>query len=169
MSMVDLIILGIIVISALIGVFRGLIKEALSLASWFAAIVAGTLFSGQLSGVMENLINNDSLRRIAAFAILFVVVIFAGTMLSNLFAKLTEAAGLKGADRTLGALFGILRGLIIVLVVIFIGTQFDISQRWFEGSKLVPLAVTMIDYLQGIFGFDSLPGQTAEAAEDVSV
>jgi len=90
-------------------------------------------------------------------------------MLSNLFSKLTEAAGLKGADRTLGALFGIFRGLIIVLVIIFIGTQFDISQRWFEGSKLVPLAVTMIDYLQGVFGFDGLPGQTVETAEEVTV
>ena len=95
MSMVDLIILGIIVISALIGVFRGLIKEALSLASWFAAIVAGTLFSGQLSGVMENLINNDSLRRIAAFAILFVVVIFAGTDAQQSVFKINRSCGLK--------------------------------------------------------------------------
>ena len=150
--MIDIIIVGIVAISALLGVFRGLIKEALSLASWFAAIVAGTLFSSQLADLMENLINNASLRRIAAFALLFIVVIFTGTLISNLISKLTEAAGLKGADRTLGALFGVLRGMIIVLVVIFIGSQFDISQAWFDGSKLVPHALAMIDYLQGFFG-----------------
>ena len=155
--MIDIIIVGIVSLSALIGVFRGLIKEALSLASWFAAIVAGTLFSSQLADLMENLINNASLRRIAAFAILFIVVIFTGTLISNLISKLTEAAGLKGADRTLGALFGVLRGMIIVLVIIFIGSQFDISQAWFDGSKLVPHAMAMIDYLQGFFGL----GQTA--------
>ena len=154
--MIDIIIVGIVAISALLGVFRGLIKEALSLASWFAAIVAGTLFSSQLADLMENLINNASLRRIAAFALLFIVVIFTGTLISNLISKLTEAAGLKGADRTLGALFGILRGIIIVLVIIFIGSQFDISQAWFDGSKLVPHALAMIDYLQGFFGL----GQT---------
>ena len=160
--MIDIIIIGIIAVSALIGVFRGLIKEALSLASWFAAIVAGTLFSSQLADLMENLINNASLRRIAAFALLFVVVIFTGTMISNLISKLTEAAGLKGADRTLGALFGVLRGLIIVLVIIFIGSQFELSQAWFEGSNLVPHALAMIDYLQGFFGYgQAVPEEVA--------
>jgi membrane protein required for colicin V production len=157
MGMVDMIIVGIIAISALIGIFRGLIKEALSLASWFAAIIAGTLFSGQLADLMDNMINNDSLRRIAAFAILFIVVIFTGTIVSNLISKLTEAAGLKGADRILGGMFGVLRGMIIVLVIVFIGTQFDLSQVWFESSILVPHSVAMIDYLQGFFGFGQAP------------
>ena len=74
---------------------------------------------------MVNLINNASLRRIAAFAILFVVVIFTGTIVSNLISRLTEAAGLRGVDRVLGGLFGVLRGMIIVLVIVFIGTQFE--------------------------------------------
>ena len=158
MGMIDIIILGIVAFSALIGVFRGLVKEALSLVSWFAAILAGTLFSSQLADLMENLINNPSLRRIAAFALLFIVVIFAGTLISNMVSKLTEAAGLKGANRTLGGLFGVLRGVIIVLVIILVGTQFDISQNWFEGSRIVPYAVTVIDYLQGFFGI----GQSAD-------
>ena len=158
MGMIDIIILGIVAFSALIGVFRGLVKEALSLVSWFAAILAGTLFSSQLADLMENLINNPSLRRIAAFALLFIVVIFAGTLISNMVSKLTEAAGLKGANRTLGGLFGVLRGVIIVLVIILVGTQFDISQNWFEDSRIVPYAVAMIDYLQGFFGI----GQSAD-------
>ena len=162
MAVIDIIILCIIAISAMLGVFRGLIKEALSLASWFAAIIAGTLFSAQLADLMENLINNASLRRIAAFAILFIGVIFAGTLISNLVSKLTQAAGLKGVDRTLGALFGILRGVIIVLIIVLIGSQLDISRQWFEGSGLVPYAMAMIDYLQGFFGI----GQ--EAATEVT-
>lgn len=164
MALIDIIILVIVAISALIGVFRGLVKEALSLASWFVAIVAGTLFSAQLADLMVNLINNASLRRIAAFAIVFIVVIFAGTIVSNLVSKLTEAAGLRGADRTLGGLFGILRGLIIVLVLVLVGSQFDVSQQWFSNSYLVPYALATIDYLQGFFGI----GQpAAEAAESV--
>lgn len=151
MAVIDIIILCIVAISALIGVFRGLIKEALSLASWFAAIVAGTLFSAQLADLIENLINNASLRRIAAFAILFIGVIFAGSLISNLVSKLTQAAGLKGVDRTLGAIFGVLRGVIIMLIIVLVGIQLDISQHWFDGSRLVPYAVAMIDYLQGFF------------------
>ena len=160
MALIDIIILVIIGISSLIGVFRGLVKEALSLASWFAAIVAGTLFSAQLADLMVNLINNASLRRIAAFAILFIVVIFAGTILSNLVSKLTQAAGLKGADRTLGGLFGILRGLTIVLVIVLVGSQFALSRNWFSDSFLVPYALAMIEYLQGFFGI----GQPAVSA-----
>ena len=151
MAVIDIIILCIVAISALIGVFRGLIKEALSLASWFAAIVAGTLFSAQLADLMENLINNASLRRIAAFATLFIGVIFAGSLISNFISKLTQAAGLKGVDRILGAIFGVLRGVILVLIIVLIGSQLDISQDWFNGSRLVPYAVAMIDYLQGFF------------------
>ncbi len=161
MALIDIIILVIIGISSLIGVFRGLVKEALSLASWFAAIVAGTLFSAQLADLMVNLINNASLRRIAAFAILFIVVIFAGTILSNLVSKLTQAAGLKGADRTLGALFGILRGLIIVLVIVLVGSQFALSRNWFSDSFLVPYALAMIEYLQGFFGIGQPAADTA--------
>ena len=163
MAVIDIIILCIVAISALIGVFRGLIKEALSLASWFAAIVAGTLFSAQLADLMENLINNASLRRIAAFATLFIGVIFAGSLISNLISKLTQAAGLKGVDRILGAIFGVLRGVIIVLIIVLIGSQLDISQDWFNGSRLVPYAVAMIDYLQGFFGI----GQEAGAGVTV--
>lgn len=161
MALIDIIILVIIGISSLIGVFRGLVKEALSLASWFAAIVVGTLFSAQLADLMVNLINNASLRRIAAFAILFIVVIFAGTILSNLVSKLTQAAGLKGADRTLGALFGILRGLIIVLVIVLVGSQFALSRNWFSDSFLVPYALAMIEYLQGFFGIGQPAADTA--------
>jgi len=161
LALIDIIILVIIGISSLIGVFRGLVKEALSLASWFAAIVAGTLFSAQLADLMVNLINNASLRRIAAFAILFIVVIFAGTILSNLVSKLTQAAGLKGADRTLGALFGILRGLIIVLVIVLVGSQFALSRNWFSDSFLVPYALAMIEYLQGFFGIGQPAADTA--------
>ncbi len=161
MALIDIIILVIIGISSLIGVFRGLVKEALSLASWFAAIVAGTLFSAQLADLMVNLINNASLRRIAAFAILFIVVIFAGTILSNLVSKLTQAAGLKGADRTLGGLFGILRGLTIVLVIVLVGSQFALSRNWFSDSFLVPYALAMIEYLQGFFGIGQPAADTA--------
>ena len=163
MAVIDIIILCIIAISALIGVFRGLIKEALSLASWFAAIVAGTLFSAQLADLMENLINNASLRRIAAFAILFIGVIFAGTLISNLISKLTEAVGLKGVDRTLGALFGLLRGGIVVLIIVLIGSQLELSQHWFDGSMLVPHALAVIDYLQGFFGIGQDAAATATA------
>lgn len=163
MALIDIIILVIIAVSALIGVFRGLVKEALSLASWFAAIVAGTLFSAQLADLMVDLINNASLRRIAAFAILFIVVIFAGAILGNLVSKLTQAVGLRGADRTLGGLFGILRGLIIVLVIVLVGSQFDIARNWFSGSLLVPYALATIDYLQGFFGIGQPAVESAEA------
>ena len=152
LAMADLVILGIILISSLIGFFRGLIKEALSLASWFAAIFIAGLFSAQLSDLMGGLIDSDTVRRVAAFALLFIMTIFVGTLVGNLVSKLTSAIGLGGIDRVLGMVFGLIRGVIVVLLAVLITIQFEFTLAWYEGALLVPYAVQAIEYLQTLFG-----------------
>jgi membrane protein required for colicin V production len=151
MAMIDIIILVIIVISSLFGVFRGLIKEALSLAAWFAAIFIAGTFSGMLAELMGNFIDNPTLRRVAAFALLFVVTIALGTIASNMVSKLTSAVGLGGLDKILGAGFGLLRGAVVVLILMFISSSFEFTQPWYEESILAPYALDAIEYLETIF------------------
>lgn len=151
MAVVDIVFLVIIALSAMSGLFRGFVKEALSLASWVAAIFVAGVFSTELADMMSGLIENESLRRIAAFALLFVMTIFFGALLSNLASGLTSAAGLGGTDRVLGMLFGILRGVLITVLILFFTRPLDFTQDWFQGSFLVPYIVELSSWLEGLF------------------
>lgn len=151
MAVVDIVFLVIIALSAMSGLFRGFVKEALSLASWVAAIFVAGVFSTELADMMSGLIENESLRRIAAFALLFVMTIFFGALLSNLASGLTSAAGLGGTDRVLGMLFGILRGVLITVLILFFTRPLDFTQDWYQGSFLVPYIVELSTWLEGLF------------------
>ena len=157
MVMVDIIILVVIVLSCMMGGFRGLIKEAFSLASWLGAIVIAGLFYETLSGMMTGLIENDSLRGMAAFGIIFVMTIFVGTLLSNLMQKIMSAAGLKTPDRILGAIFGVLRGLIIVGLIIVVAYPFEFTHSFFDGSFFVPYILSLAEQLESFFGNPEMP------------
>ncbi|MDT8397855.1 MAG: CvpA family protein [Pseudomonadales bacterium] len=150
MATIDIVILVIVGLSCLIGAVRGFIKEALSLASWVAAILVAGLFSAQLADLMSGLLDNASLRRIIAFALLFVGTIFMGTVINSLIAKLTSGSSLQGVDRVLGGLFGLLRGSIVVLALVFVFIPFDFTRDWVRDSFLVPHAISLIEYFQNL-------------------
>jgi membrane protein required for colicin V production len=148
MALVDIIILSIIAISCLIGGLRGLIKEALSLVSWVIAITIAGMFSSELADMMTGLIENASIRRVAAFAILFVATIFTGTLITKLITKLTTAVGLRGIDRILGAIFGVLRGTIIVSIIVLITAPFEVTQSLYQESMLLPYFSVLVEFFQ---------------------
>ncbi len=151
MATIDIVILVIVGLSLLVGVIRGFIKEALSLASWFAAIVVASMFSLPLSEHMTGLISNPSLRRVAASVILFVGTVFVGSMINNLIARFTERSGIRGADRALGGLFGVFRGGVIVALLVLLSIPFEFTQDWFEQSRLVPYALQAVEYLEQLW------------------
>lgn len=151
MAVADIVFLVIIVLSCMMGVFRGLIKEAFSLITWIGAILIGTWFHGALGDLMSGMIENDTIRNISAFAILFVLAIFIGTIISNLLQTLMQKIGLGTVDRALGALFGLLRGLVIVVLILLVIRQFDFTSSWYEGSFSVPYLMELVDYLEQFF------------------
>lgn len=137
------------------GGFRGLVREALSLATWIGALLIATFFYEPMGELLSGLIDNSSLRSVAAFSILFILAVFIGTLISQLFTKMVSAIGLRGPDRLLGALFGVLRGLIIVGLVVLLTYPFEFAREWFAGSALVPWIVMMIEDLQQVLGAGS--------------
>lgn len=145
MTVADISILIIIVISMLLGLWRGLVKEAFSLLAWVAAVFVAGFFSGPLADLMINMLENATVRRVLASAILFILVMFIGTLLGNFMSKLSTAIGLKGVDRALGSLFGVLRGMIIVLLVLFLTTPFEFSQPWYQDSIMVPYLMVVLE------------------------
>ncbi|MGA0447333.1 MAG: CvpA family protein [Pseudohongiellaceae bacterium] len=152
MTQVDTLILAVIAISSAFGVWRGFIKETLSLLSWIAALLVSRVYSESLAGLLESLIDNPSVRYVTAFSVLFVLIIMLGTALNHFMSKLLVVTGLKTLDRLLGAVFGVARGAVIVLVVLFILNVFVSGSEWWQQSTLIPYGMVLIEESQIFIG-----------------
>lgn len=152
MATVDLLVLLIIGVSCLLGIFRGLIKEALSLVFWIGSIIAAGMFSTTAGRWLSGLIVSPMLQRVAAFVLIFVVLVFVGGLISNGISKLLSEAGLGAADRTLGALFGIVRGVVIITVIVMLTSRFSFTQQFYSQSQSMPYVMTMANWLQDRLG-----------------
>ena len=152
MTQVDNLILAVIAISSAFGVRRGFIKEIMSLLSWIAALLVSRVYSGSLASILENLIDNPSVRYVIAFSVLFVIIIMFGTLLNHLMSKLLVVTGLKTIDRLLGAVFGVARGTVIVLVFLFVLNVFVSESEWWQQSTLIPYGMVLIEESQFFIG-----------------
>jgi len=135
---VDFFILAIISISALLSLWRGFVREALSLASWIAALWVAMLFFQELAAWLARWIETPSIRSVAAFSMLFVTVVLLGGLLNFLAGQLVSKTGLSGTDRALGIVFGIARGVVIVAVLVMLAGLTTVPQdAWWSESLLL--------------------------------
>ncbi|MDH5180640.1 MAG: CvpA family protein [Gammaproteobacteria bacterium] len=132
MIWVDFIIIGIIILSAIVSSIRGFVREALSLAGWVVAFWVALTFSGGLSLLFERSITDPVLRLIASFLLLFVATLIVASIVSYFSIQLVERSGMTRADRSIGVVFGVLRGILIVTaMVMFSGlTPFPQTPSW---------------------------------------
>ncbi len=137
MIFIDWTIIAILVISALISIRRGFTKEAMSLASWLIALFIARLFSDNLASLLTGLIPNEATRYTVAFVSLFVATLIVGALINHLLGEFVRMTGLSGTDRLLGVVFGLLRGVIIVVAILALGQLFALDQFW-KDSVLVP-------------------------------
>lgn len=156
MNEVDAIILVIIGLSCLFGIWRGLVKEVLSLVTWIAALTLARLYSGVFADFMVNLITNESARYVTAFAIVFVLVMMIGTLINHLISKLLTITGLKLVDRLLGGAFGVVRGSVIVVVILFITGAFVNKMPQWQESQLIPYGLSLIEWTQLYIDIDDV-------------
>ena len=141
MNGADLAILGIVAISAIVGLLRGFIKEVFSLATWAAAMFLSMLFGMQVGELLPlDPALNPWVTRIAGGALVFILVLISGGLATHFLSHVAKATGLSGTDRTLGSVFGLLRGCIIVLaVLIFLPAAGPVNESdWWLQSKLIP-------------------------------
>jgi len=139
MTVIDWVILGIIVVSGVISLMRGFVKEALSLVSWLVALFVARFFSGNLATLLEGQIATNSLRWVVAFVILFAATLFMMALINYLIVQVVKATGLTGTDRVLGMVFGMVRGLLIVVVLVYLGQMTMLpGDEWWQSSSLIP-------------------------------
>jgi membrane protein required for colicin V production len=136
---VDYCLIGIVGLSALIGLMRGLIQEVFSLAAWGAAVWIGLRFSRDFSVYLQTAIPLPSARMAAAFAILFAASLGLAGLIAFLLNKLVTSTGLSGTDRLAGLVFGAARGLLVVSVLILVAGATPLPEdSWWKESKLIP-------------------------------
>lgn len=151
MSWVDCCILGIVVLSMLVGVLRGFARELLGLMTWIAAVVASAVFGATAAEHLSTQIANPALRSVAGHALVFFGALFVGAVLTHLVGVLIRSAGAGGMDRTLGAGFGLLRGVfVVVLVVMIAGSASPQAGQWWRDSQLVPPLLPLADALRSL-------------------
>ncbi|MGD2055309.1 MAG: CvpA family protein [Gammaproteobacteria bacterium] len=152
MAWIDIAIVALIVLSAVLSLFRGFVKEALALASWLMALWIAMIFYEQLANVLAQWITEPSIQKVVAFCILFISVLLVGAMVNFLASGLVTKTGLAGTDRLLGVVFGVARGAFIVaILVLFAGLTPMPQDAWWHDSRLLgyfqEFALWMRDYL----------------------
>ena len=120
MATLDWIFLGVLLISLVVGAWRGLVYELISLLSWFAAFVLAQWLAPTVAPHLPMAGAGESLRYAAGFVVVFVASLFAGGLIAFLLKKLITAVGMRPADRALGALFGLVRGAVLLLAVVVV-------------------------------------------------
>jgi membrane protein required for colicin V production len=149
MSSTDWILSALLVASMLLGVWRGLVYEVLSVMGWIAAFLLAQLFAPAVSEKLPMQGSGETLRFAAAFVLVFIASVFAAGLFSALMKKLISAVGLRPVDRILGAIFGAFRGLILLLAlsVVVHMTALHESEWWLE-SKGAPMLMTLLKGLR---------------------
>lgn len=143
MTIFDYLVLFVLITSIVISTLRGLVKEILSLLSWIVSFVTANAYGENLSGLLPGAIPGATVRLIVAFIALFIGVRLLMMLLSMAIDAVIKATGLSLADRGLGGLFGLGRGLVIVLAAVLLCGMTSIPQQPFwKEAVLSPLAET---------------------------
>ena len=143
MTIFDYLVLFVLIASVVISTLRGLVKEILSLVGWIVAFVVANAYGAQLAPLLPEAIPGATARLIVAFIALFLGVRILMGLLSLAIGALVEATGLSLADRGLGGLFGLARGIVIVLAGVILCGMTDIpKQAFWQQALLSPIAET---------------------------
>ena len=138
MLWIDILIIGIIALSAIISLVRGFVREALSLVTWVAAFWVAWLFFRPLAVQFEGWIEVASIRLGVAYGILLIAVLLLGALINHFMTLLVNSTGLSGTDRLLGMFFGAARGAVVVAILILLAGLTPFPQdSWWQASELI--------------------------------
>ncbi|MDD5179730.1 MAG: CvpA family protein [Gallionellaceae bacterium] len=141
MTWLDYTVIVIIALSALLGWWRGLAYEVLSLLGWVAAILVARLFAASVAPFMPAALGEEAVRTAVAYAALFIGTLIIGGIVAWLLSKLVKFVGLGWLDGMLGILFGVLRGVLVVLALVLVAgmTRLPGESSWRNAWLSKPL------------------------------
>lgn len=153
LTALDWVIIVVLAVSTLLSLWLGFVREAISLAGWVTAFLVANLYVGQLASLLAGSIENMTGRYVAAYAILFVATLIATSFVTSLAGHFVKATGLTVLDRLLGTVFGFARGIILILVVVFVLRQLvpPTELLWLDQSVLMPHVDMLGNWARALF------------------
>ena len=155
MNWIDLVIIALIAVSGVISLFRGFLRETFSLATWIVGVWVGIRFAADVAVILPDAVPDETVRLAIGFAVLFIAVLIVGGLLGVLAGKLVKGTGLTGTDRALGVIFGALRGVVLVAMLVFLASLTLMPEEgWWERSMLIPHFERVVDWMLGLLPED---------------
>ncbi|MBK7250139.1 MAG: CvpA family protein [Gammaproteobacteria bacterium] len=157
MNAADYVLIVVVLASALVGVARGLLREIIAVITWVLALWLAWHLGGQLEPHLGGLLQAPAVRPWAARAIIAVVVLLAGGVIGALLAHFVRLSIFSATDRFFGFVFGMLRGVILVGVLVILGQLLHLQHEgWWERARLMPSAERAANVLRGLVGEERL-------------
>jgi membrane protein required for colicin V production len=146
MAVFDYVVIGIVALSLVLGLWRGVVSEMIALAAWILAFMAALEFGAQVGVQLFMGIADPSLRALAGCAVVFIGVLVAMSLVRLAVRSMVKALGLSLSDRLLGMVFGLARGLLVVLVLVAAGGLTSAPQQaWWKQAVLAqPLETAVL-------------------------
>ena len=145
MTWFDCVVIAIVFLSVLLAVYRGVVREIAALAGWVAAFVLSGMYAQELVQWLPVTLS-PVLKSLVAYLVVFVGVLLLSGFSGLLLARLLRAAGLGIADRAVGALFGLVRGALIVFVAVMLAglTSLPKEPFWREAMLSGPVETAVL-------------------------
>lgn len=153
MNPADYVLIAVVLASALVGFARGLLREIIAVATWVLALWLAWHMSGLVEPHLGGLLDRPAVRPWAARTIVVIVVLLAGAAVGALLGHFVRLSIFSGTDRFFGFVFGMLRGVILLGVLVILGQLLRLEhESWWERSRLMPHAERVADVLRGVVG-----------------
>ena len=151
----DITFLIILLVSTVFGLVRGFAKDAISLAAWILAFIVAITLADKFALILPESIVNPRLRVGVSIAVLFLATLIMGTIANFLLAGFINLVKMQSIDRGMGAIFGLVRGVIIICFLVVLGTYIGLNEAvWWDNSTLVPITERMLDIIEPILPDD---------------
>lgn len=146
MTVFDYIVISIMLASVLLGLWRGVVGEIIALVAWVLAFFAAKWWGAEVARLFMPLIADPVLRTVAAWVAVFVVVLLLMALLRLAVRGLLKALGLTLTDRLLGLIFGVMRGLVIILALVAVGGMTMVpKEKWWDDAYFsAPLETAVV-------------------------
>jgi membrane protein required for colicin V production len=151
MPTLDWIFLAVLFASLILGAWRGLVYEVLSVLGWLAAFFLAQWYAPEVASKIPMSGASEAVRYAAGFLLVFVIVVFVGGLLATLGKKLFSAIGLRPVDRLLGAAFGLLRGVLFLLAAAVVISMTPLKTGpWWQESVGADITLIVLGSLKPV-------------------
>jgi membrane protein required for colicin V production len=153
MNLADYLVIAAVIVSAIVGLVRGFLREAVALITLIIALFVAWHFADSLEPHLGGVLSKPPVSTWAARAILFVLVMLLGMAIGWVLGQFVRMPFFRGTDRLLGFVFGLLRGIALFGVFVILGQLFQLeSERWWQKSRLIPYGEAVANGLRAIVG-----------------